>query len=85
MRWFSRQAPRGGRHARGASRDVQRPAPVAAVHPRPARPQPEDEAQPAFDGVFLGFADGSRLQLPAGDPRVSAFRAVATTLAQGRR
>jgi len=31
-------------------------------------------------GVYLGFSDGSGHELAVGDPRVSAFRAVARTL-----
>jgi hypothetical protein len=34
-------------------------------------------------GVYLGFADGSVLELAASDPRANAFRALASTLAEG--
>ncbi|MFL6071534.1 MAG: hypothetical protein ACJ72Y_09665 [Actinomycetes bacterium] len=33
-------------------------------------------------GVFLGFADGSVMELAASDPKAPAFRALARTLTQ---
>jgi hypothetical protein len=88
MRWFTRRSTRGGRHARASSTHVRTvahaaPAPTQALGSR--EPLPPDRQLPGIDGVVLGFSDGSELRLPPADPRVSAFRAVATTLAQGRR
>ncbi|MGB2839694.1 MAG: hypothetical protein WBC76_07665 [Actinomycetes bacterium] len=36
--------------------------------------------EPQRSGVHLGFADGSGYELAPGDPRITAFRAVARTL-----
>jgi hypothetical protein len=96
MRWFSRRsqpvAPKG-RHAAGragpaetvSTPDVFATTPVAwpSVRPLVAAPVGDcHEAAPVQpgSGVHLGFADGGEHELASGDPRVTAFRAVARTL-----
>lgn len=85
MRWFSRRSTPSGAVLHRLRRTGESPVPSADLVPdRPSNAVPEHEGPPQV-GVVLGFADGSELHLPPADPRVSAFRAVASTLAQGRR
>jgi len=96
MRWFSRRsqpvAPKG-RHAAGragpaetvSTTDVFATTPAASPSVRPPAAVPvadrhEAAPVPPGSGVHLGFADGGEHELAVGDPRVTAFRAVARTL-----
>lgn len=83
MRWLPRrfpQAPPKGRHAVGRAAPLVaeiQPAPPPTLLVTAERPPRETVLS---SGVFLGFSDGSDHELAVGDPRVSAFRAVAHTL-----
>jgi hypothetical protein len=48
--------------------------------PVQARPAP-----PRASGVYLGFADGTLVELASSDPRAKTFRSLARTLTQGHR
>ncbi len=79
MRLFRR---RTGRHAASRPEPAAVPTPVAAPVEERVAPPPTGPVQP-YGQVRLGFTDGSAVTLPADDPRVRAFRALAREL--GRR
>ena len=92
MRWLLRRPARSGRHSVNqatiapTSDWTWESTPVAPFQRRPAGSA--QIAKPAYShrfsesGVFLGFADGSVIELAASDPKAHAFRALARTLTQ---
>jgi hypothetical protein len=94
MRWLPRRPGRSGRHSAShtpphglSSTDASTPAaPFQRLPAGATAATPPTDTLPirnADSGVYLGFVDGSLLQLPASDPRANTFRALARTLAQG--
>lgn len=74
MRWTKR----AGREPRGRHRAA---VPGTGAGPAPPVLTPM-WSTPAGSGVYLGFDDGSLVELAPADPRVGTFRAVARTLTE---